>query len=70
MQKIVVAITGASGSIYSKILLQKLLAKKEQWADLSVVMSGNAREVWKTELNNASTFSTVAFKDVVSIGIK
>lgn len=52
MQKIVVAITGASGSIYSKILLQKLLAKKEQWADLSVVMSGNAREVWKTELNN------------------
>ncbi len=52
MQKIVVAITGASGSIYSKILLQKLLTKKEQWADLSVVMTGNACEVWKTELDN------------------
>ena len=52
MHKIVVAITGASGSIYPKLLLQKLLAKKEQWTELSVVMTNNAREVWKTELDN------------------
>lgn len=52
MHKIVVAVTGASGAIYSKVLLDKLLAIKEQWADLSVVLTENAKEVWKTELDN------------------
>lgn len=50
--KIVVAITGASGAIYAKLLLEKLLSLKEQWSALSVVMSNNAKEVWKTELGN------------------
>ena len=54
MRKIVVAITGASGSIYSKILLNKLLSKKEQWDELAVVMTENAKEVWKTELGDES----------------
>lgn len=52
MHKIVVAITGASGSIYSKVLLDKLLEIKEQWSDLSVILTENAKEVWKTELDN------------------
>ncbi|HWB28575.1 MAG TPA: UbiX family flavin prenyltransferase [Chitinophagaceae bacterium] len=52
--KIVVAITGASGSIYAKVLLDKLLQVKEQWEALDVVMSANAKEVWKTELGNDS----------------
>jgi 4-hydroxy-3-polyprenylbenzoate decarboxylase len=52
MHKIVVAITGASGSIYAKLLLDKLLAIKEQWTELSVVMTENAKLVWKTELDN------------------
>lgn len=52
MNKIVVAITGASGSLYPKILLDKLLAMKDQWEELSVVMTANAREVWKTELGD------------------
>jgi len=50
--KIVVAITGASGAIYAKLLLDKLLMLKDQWQELSLVMSNNAREVWKTELKN------------------
>ncbi|MDZ4792664.1 MAG: UbiX family flavin prenyltransferase [Bacteroidota bacterium] len=54
MKKIAIAITGASGSIYPEILLKKLLAAKEQWTDLSVVMTDNAKEVWKTELQNDS----------------
>ena len=54
MRKIVVAITGASGSIYAENLLKKLIAVKEQWDELSVVMTTNAREVWKTELGNES----------------
>lgn len=52
MNKIVVAITGASGAIYPKILLDKLLLAKEQWAELAVVMTENARTVWQTELDN------------------
>jgi 4-hydroxy-3-polyprenylbenzoate decarboxylase len=52
MNKIVVAITGASGAIYPKILLDKLLLAKEQWSDLAVVMTENARTVWQTELDN------------------
>lgn len=52
MKKIAVAITGASGSIYAKVLLQKLSALKEQVAELSIVMTDNAREVWRTELND------------------
>jgi 4-hydroxy-3-polyprenylbenzoate decarboxylase len=54
MRKIVVAITGASGSIYAAGLLDKLLLIKEQWNDLALVMTENAREVWKTELENDS----------------
>jgi 4-hydroxy-3-polyprenylbenzoate decarboxylase len=50
--KIVVAITGASGSIYAKVLLDKLMLLKDQWNELSIVMSDNAKQVWQTELNN------------------
>lgn len=50
--KIVVAITGASGSIYAKVLLDKLMQMQDQWQDLSIVMSKNAKDVWKTELGN------------------
>ena len=52
MYKIVVAITGASGSIYPKVLLDKLMAIKEQWSELSVILTENAKEIWKTELGN------------------
>ncbi|MGN6604622.1 MAG: UbiX family flavin prenyltransferase [Ginsengibacter sp.] len=54
MNKIVVAISGASGSIYAKLLLDKLTAIKSQWSDLNIVITDNAKIVWKTELNNDS----------------
>lgn len=54
MRKIAVAVTGASGSIYARQLLQKLAAIKNQWEELSLVMSGNARAVWSTELGEES----------------
>lgn len=50
--KIVVAVTGASGAIYAKLLIEKLLSIKNQWQELSVVMSDNARQIWQTELDN------------------
>jgi 4-hydroxy-3-polyprenylbenzoate decarboxylase len=53
-QKIVVAITGASGSIYAKVLLDKLKAMPEQIESVGIVMSKNAKTVWETELGNDS----------------
>jgi 4-hydroxy-3-polyprenylbenzoate decarboxylase len=50
--KIAIAITGASGSIYAKLLLDKLQTMPEQYQEIGIVMSKNAKEVWKTELGN------------------
>jgi flavin prenyltransferase len=52
MKKIAVAITGASGSIYARLLLQKLEQLKDQITELSLVMTDNAKQVWQTELDN------------------
>ncbi len=54
MRKIVVAITGASGSLYANILIEKLLSIRSQWETVSIVMTKNARQVWETELGNQS----------------
>ncbi|MEO6722980.1 MAG: UbiX family flavin prenyltransferase [Ferruginibacter sp.] len=54
MNKIVVAITGASGSIYARLLLNKLSALAPQWSELSVILTENAKEVWKTELEGTA----------------
>jgi 4-hydroxy-3-polyprenylbenzoate decarboxylase len=51
-KKIVVAITGASGAIYAKLLLDKLQHLSGQINEVAIVMSDNAKEVWKFELDN------------------
>lgn len=51
-KKIVVAITGASGSIYAKVLLDKLASLQDQVAEIGIIMSDNAKDVWKHELGN------------------
>lgn len=53
-QKLVVAITGASGSVYAKVLLDKLQAMPDQIETVGIVMSKNAKTVWETELGNDS----------------
>jgi 4-hydroxy-3-polyprenylbenzoate decarboxylase len=53
MKKIAVAVTGASGSLYAKLLLQKLQAIKNQVAELSIVLTDNAKIVWQTELGDS-----------------
>jgi flavin prenyltransferase len=52
MRKLVIAITGASGSIYASLLIEKLMTIQSQWETVSVVMTKNARTVWETELGN------------------
>ncbi|MBL7913288.1 MAG: UbiX family flavin prenyltransferase [Bacteroidia bacterium] len=50
--KIAVAVTGASGSVYAKVLLDKLVLLQEQVQEISVVMSDNAKDIWQFELGN------------------
>ena len=50
--KIVVAISGASGSIYAKLLLDKLAELGSQIKAVGVVMSDNAKLNWELELGN------------------
>ena len=60
-QKIVVGVTGASGSVYAKVLLEKLSALRGQVDEVGVVMSDNAKEVWRTELGDSS-YEKIKFK--------
>lgn len=50
--KIAVAVTGASGSIYAKVLLEKLQQLKDQVTEVGIVWSDNAHTVWKEELGD------------------
>lgn len=50
-KKIVVAVTGASGSLYAKRLLKQLQAFPE--VEVGVVLSRNAADVWRHELDEA-----------------
>lgn len=50
--KIIIAVTGASGSIYAKVLLDKLTKLNDQFEEVALVFSDNAKEVWKLELDN------------------
>ena len=50
--KIIIAITGASGSLYAKVLLDKILILKDQVDEVGILMSDNAKYVWQTELDN------------------
>lgn len=51
-RKIVISVTGASGSIYAKVLLDKLLQINNQLDKVGIIMSDNAKAVWKHELGN------------------
>ena len=52
--KLIIAITGASGSIYAKGILDKLVLYPELYEAVGIVMSKNAKDVWETELGNQS----------------
>lgn len=50
--KVAVAVTGASGAVYAKVLLDRLAALKDQVTEVSVVWTDNAQTVWELELGN------------------
>jgi len=49
-RKIILAITGASGSIYALKLLEKLSALKAPPSEVAVVISDTAKEIWEYEI--------------------
>lgn len=53
-KKVVIAIGGSSGSIYAKLLLDKIQQLDNQWIAIGVVMSDNAKFNWEHELGNQS----------------
>jgi 4-hydroxy-3-polyprenylbenzoate decarboxylase len=48
-RKIIVAVTGASGSVYAKLLLSRLSKLKNPPSEIAVVFSDTAKEVWEYE---------------------
>jgi len=52
MKKFVIAVGGASGSIYAKVLFDRLKQYQSQLAAVGVVMSDNAKFNWEYELGN------------------
>jgi len=52
-RKIVVSVTGASGAIYANVLFRKLSEIKKHLAEVAVIFSANAREIWDYELKES-----------------
>ena len=59
-QKVVVAVTGASGSIYARILLKKLQGLTSQIEEAGLVLTENAKTVSQFELGDQD-FSLTGF---------
>ena len=59
--RIVVAVTGASGAIYARQLLQKLERATAQTGQVAIVMTENAKTVWETELKT-DDYKALPFK--------
>lgn len=51
-KKIIIGITGASGAIYAKVLMDRMHQLKEQIDAIGLVFSDNAKTVWEYELGN------------------
>ena len=62
-KKIVVAMGGSSGSLYAKLLLDRLTNLSDQWEAVGVVMTDNAKYNWELELGpfNAADYPNFTF---------
>ncbi len=61
MHRIVIAVTGASGSLYAKLLFSKLWQLQGQWEAVGVIMTANAQAVWQTEVGDTG-YADIPFK--------
>lgn len=56
-RKLIVAVTGASGSIYARLLLEKLVLPDKGQVDIALVFSDNAKAIWESETGEKFTYS-------------
>jgi 4-hydroxy-3-polyprenylbenzoate decarboxylase len=61
-RKIIIAITGASGSVYAKRLIEKLSKSSTIPEACGVVFSKNARDIWAYELKEAVSTTSIPYK--------
>ena len=63
-KKIVVAVSGASGSIYANVLFDKLLTSdlQKQISVVDTIFSNNAKDIWRYE-NRNKKFESFPFKN-------
>ena len=54
-RKIILAVTGASGSIYALKLLERLVQLKSPPEEIAVIFSDTAREIWEAETGQKFT---------------
>lgn len=59
-RRVVVAITGASGAIYPRLLLNTLQSLSSQIEELAIVFSKNAKDIWMAENGSTPSFTTPA----------
>ena len=52
MKKVVIATGGSSGSIYAKLLLDKMITLSDQYSKVGYVLTDNAKLNWELELKN------------------
>ena len=51
-RKIIIAITGASGAIYAKLLIEKLTQLPQPPKDIAVIFSDTAKKIWLEEIGS------------------
>ena len=54
-RKIIVAVTGASGSVYAQKLIESLITLKEPPEEIAVIFSDNAKAIWEYETGKKFT---------------
>jgi len=54
-RKIVLAVTGASGSVYASKLIEKLQQLANPPQEMAVILSDTAREIWEAEMGQKFT---------------
>lgn len=52
MHKLILGLGGSSGAIYAKLLLERLQLIRDQYEEVGIVMSRNARVNWDLELKD------------------
>jgi len=52
MHKLILGLGGSSGAIYAKLMLERLDNLKDQYEEIGILMSRNARLNWDLEIND------------------